>query len=97
MTVCAEHLVRTECAPEDGRGEKCVDPGTSEVVGLVGGADSLDFVHLEIKNPCADECGDQGGDYLCPEGVSRWDFHVVREFEVVGKGEGVGTGYIAGI
>jgi hypothetical protein len=82
-----EHLFRTESTPEDGSREKCVVPGTSEVILLRGQADVGDLRHLVIENGHADESGDEGYPHLAVEGDPWSDVHVVGELEILSEEE----------
>lgn len=95
LAALAEDLSWADGAPEHGCGEKSVDARAGEVVLLRWRAHVWDPVHLVVENSGADECGDERGDHLSEEGVSRGDLDVVGQLQVVGKTKSGGAGYVS--
>ena len=91
----AEHLLGSKGAPEDGSGEKSVDPRAGEMILLVRRANIGDLRHLVIEDGCADKSGNKGGEHLAVEGDPRWYVDVMSEFEVLGEVESVRGGDVS--
>ena len=91
----AEHLLGSKGTPEDGSGEKSVDPRAGEMILLVRRANIGDLRHLVIEDGCADKSGNKGGEHLAVEGDPRWYVDVMSEFEVLGEVESVRGGDVS--